>query len=89
MCRMMSVQQYVKRAIETGAVDQQIRAIDIGTTNVDIAVVHRGKLDRPGPASVAEHDLVSEVYHVISGSATLVTGPELVDATRISRSSAS
>jgi len=76
------LQQYVKRAMATGAVDQQVRAIDIGKSNVDVAVVHRGKLDKPGAASVAEHDLVSEVYHVISGSATLVTGPELVDAKR-------
>ncbi len=31
---------------------------------------------------MAEHDLVSEVYHVISGSATLVTGPDLVGKQR-------
>jgi mannose-6-phosphate isomerase-like protein (cupin superfamily) len=76
------LQAYVKRAIATGAVDQQVRAIDIGKINVDIGVVHRGKLAAPAPASVAEHDLVSEVYHVIDGSATLVTGPELVDKAR-------
>jgi mannose-6-phosphate isomerase-like protein (cupin superfamily) len=34
------------------------------------------------PGAVAEHDLVSEVYHVMSGSATLVTGPDLVGKTR-------
>ena len=32
--------------------------------------------------SVAEHDLVSEVYHIIDGSATLVLGPDLVDKQR-------
>jgi len=32
-------------------------------------MVHRGKLDAPNPQSVAEHDLVSEVYHIIDGSA--------------------
>jgi mannose-6-phosphate isomerase-like protein (cupin superfamily) len=31
---------------------------------------------------VAEHDFVSEVYHVIEGSATLVTGPDLVGKKR-------
>jgi len=31
---------------------------------------------------VAEHDLVSEVYHVISGSATLVLGPDIVNRQR-------
>src|SRR5205814_258288 len=32
--------------------------------------------------SVAEHDLVSEVYHIIDGSATLVTSPEIVGMKR-------
>ena len=76
------LQAYVKRAIANNIVDQQVRALDIGKTNVDIAVVHRGKLAAPANNSVAEHDLVSEVYHVIDGSATLVTGPNLVGAQR-------
>ncbi len=59
--------------------DQQVRALDVGKTNVDIAVVYRGKLAAPAKQSVAEHDKVSEVYHVIDGSATLVTGPDIVD----------
>jgi mannose-6-phosphate isomerase-like protein (cupin superfamily) len=76
------IQAYAKRAIATGAIDQQIRAVDIGKSNVDIAVVYRGKLAAPAPDSVAEHDQVSEVYHVIDGSATLVTGPDLVGKKR-------
>ena len=31
---------------------------------------------------MAEHDLVSEVYHIISGSATLVLGPDIVNRQR-------
>src|SRR6516225_8561676 len=30
----------------------------------------------------AEHDLVSEVYHVIDGSGTLVLGPDILDMKR-------
>jgi mannose-6-phosphate isomerase-like protein (cupin superfamily) len=60
--------------------DQQIRAVDVGKSNVDIGVVYRGKLTGNSPA--AEHDLVSEVYHVLDGSATLVTGPDIVDEKR-------
>ena len=71
---------YQEIAIATGVTDQQVRSIDIGKTNVQIALVRRGKLDAPAPRSVAEHDLVSEVYYVISGSGVNVTGPELVDA---------
>ena len=58
---------------------ESIVVLDVGKTNVDVAVVHRGKLAAPAPQSVAEHDQVSEVYHVIDGTATLVTGPDLVD----------
>jgi mannose-6-phosphate isomerase-like protein (cupin superfamily) len=72
----------VKRAVATNAVDQQVRAVDAGKTNVDIGIVHRGKLDKPAAASVAEHDLVSEVYHVMDGSATLVTGPDILEMQR-------
>ncbi len=76
------VQAYVKRAQDNGLTDQQIRAVSIGKANVGIGVVYRGKLDKPKNNSVAEHDLVSEVYHVIDGSATLVTGPDIVDMKR-------
>ena len=60
-------------------IDQQMRAIDIGKSRVDVALVHRGKLDKLGGRSVAEHDLVSEVYYILSGSGTNRTGPDLVD----------
>lgn len=75
------IQAYVKRAIANKLTDQQIRQVDIGKANVGIAVVHRGRLNNP-EANVAEHDLVSEVYHVIDGSATLVLGPDLVGKER-------
>jgi mannose-6-phosphate isomerase-like protein (cupin superfamily) len=74
------IQAYLKRAQDNGLTDQQTRAVDIGKVNIGIGVVYRGKLDKPG--SVAEHDLVSEVYHVLDGSATLVTGPDIVDMKR-------
>jgi mannose-6-phosphate isomerase-like protein (cupin superfamily) len=41
-----------------------------------------GKLDAPAPDSVAEHDLVSEVYYIMSGSGTLVLGPDIADLKR-------
>ncbi len=74
------VQAYVDRAIANNLVDQQIRAVDIGKSNLDVGVVRRGKLEKPGEA--AEHDFVSELYHVIEGSATLVLGPDLVGKER-------
>ena len=73
---------YTKKAIAERLVDQQVRDIDIGKAHVGIGMVYRGKLDKPAPDSVAEHDHVSEVYHVISGSATLVLGPDITNRQR-------
>jgi mannose-6-phosphate isomerase-like protein (cupin superfamily) len=67
--------QYFAR-VKTAVADQQVRALDAGKTNVDIGVVYRGKIN--GTPNVAEHDQVSEVYHVIEGTATLVTGADIV-----------
>src|SRR5437667_2420349 len=73
------LEAYTKKAVAEKLIDQQVRDIDIGKARVGIGMVHRGKLDKPAPNSVAEHDHVSEVYHVISGSATLVLGPDILN----------
>jgi len=74
--------RYTRKAIAEKLIDQQVRDIDIGKSRIGIGMVHRGKLDKPAPDSVAEHDQISEVYHVISGSATLVLGPDIVNRQR-------
>ena len=74
------IQAYLKRAPARAAnavADQQVRAVDVGKSHVDIGVVYRGGTQAEGSA-VAEHDQVSEVYHVLDGSATLVTGSDIV-----------
>jgi mannose-6-phosphate isomerase-like protein (cupin superfamily) len=73
---------YTKKAIQEGHIDQQVRDIDIGKARVGIGMVYRGKLDAPNPDSVAEHDQISEVYHIISGSGTLVLGPDITKRQR-------
>jgi hypothetical protein len=72
------VDAYIAKAVAEKLIDQQARDIDIGKAHIGIGVVHRGKLDSPAPESVAEHDLVSEVYHIIDGAATLVTSPDII-----------
>jgi mannose-6-phosphate isomerase-like protein (cupin superfamily) len=76
------LQAYTKKAIAEKLTDQQVRDIEIGKAHVGIGMVYRGKLDKPAPDSVAEHDLVSEVYHIIDGSATLVLGPDITNRQR-------
>lgn len=73
---------YAKKAIEEKLVDQQVRDINIGKAHVGIGMVYRTRLDKPEPNSVAEHDQVSEVYHIIEGTATLVLGPDIVNRQR-------
>jgi len=76
------LQAYTKKAIAEKLTDQQVRDVEIGKAHVGIGMVYRGKLDAPAPDSVAEHDLVSEVYHIIDGSATLELGADLVGKKR-------
>ena len=76
------IQEYWKKAMAEGRVDQQARDVDIGKAHIGIGVVHRTKLDAPGAESVAEHDLVSEVYYIVSGSGTLVLGPDITNMKR-------
>ena len=76
------IDAYTRKAIAERLTDQQVRDVNIGKAHVGIGMVYRTKLDQPQPNSVAEHDQVSEVYHIISGSATLMLGPDIVNRQR-------
>ena len=76
------IDAYVQKAINEKLTDQQVRDVELGKAHVGVGVVHRGKLASPAPESVAEHDQVSEVYHIIDGGATLMLGPDIVGAKR-------
>ena len=76
------LEAYTKKAIAERLTDQQVRDVELGKAHVGIGMVYRGKLDRPAADSVAEHDQVSEVYHIISGSATLMLGPDITNRQR-------
>ena len=76
------IDAYVKKAMAEKLTDQQIRDVEIGKAHIGVGIVHRPRLTAPPANAVAEHDLVSEVYHIIDGTATLMTGPDLVGAQR-------
>jgi mannose-6-phosphate isomerase-like protein (cupin superfamily) len=60
--------------------DQAIRIVSIkGEYNVGMGVVSRLKTTRREAPSAIEHSQITEIYHVISGSGTLVTGGTLKD----------
>jgi len=76
------LQAYTKKAVSENLLDQQVRDIEIGKAHVGIGMVHRKKIDAPAKDSVAEHDQVSEVYHIIDGTAMLVLGPDITNRQR-------
>lgn len=59
--------------------DIPIRTVDAGGHNVGIGVVKR---PAGGTGGSASHDHVTEVYHILDGSGTLVTGGTHVDPQR-------
>src|SRR5947207_14202777 len=76
------LEAYTKKAVAERRLDQQVRDIEIGKAHIGIGMVYRGKLDKPATDSVAEHDLVSEVYHIVEGTATLMLGPDITNRQR-------
>jgi len=55
--------------------DQAIRVVSINDEyNVGVGVVHRAKTDGPSHSGAIEHSQITEIYHVMEGNATLVTG---------------
>jgi len=54
-----------------------LRVVDAGGHNIGVGVLYRAEGDKQ---TAALHYKVSEVYHVIKGSATFVTGGTLVNA---------
>ena len=75
------ISKYMQVGRDKGITDQQLRSIDVGRAKVQIAVAHRGRLEQR-IGRVAEHDLVTEVYYVLSGSGDIMTSPELIDSVR-------
>lgn len=74
------IDAYLKRAMERSIVDQQIRSVDVGKSQVGIGIVTRSKVGQGSAGEgVAEHEQISEIYYVIDGSGTILTGPNLVN----------
>ena len=66
----------VAAAPEDRVSDQQIRMVDAGGHNVGVGVVSRPATDRGG---AIQHHKQTEVYRVLEGVGTLVTGGKLIE----------
>ena len=68
--------QTLEQEKQTGVTDTPIRTVDAGGHHVGIALVHRPK---GAGGAAALHNHVSEVYQVLEGSGTLVTGGTILN----------
>lgn len=68
----------LKQAPPNGVMDQQIRIVDMGKYNVAVGVLHRAAKAKQ---TAIEHAQVTEVYYIIDGTGTFVTGGAMVDPT--------
>lgn len=65
----------VKQTASQVVSDTQIRVISINDEyNIGVGVVHRARVAGKQTPNAIEHSEITEIYHMISGSATLVTG---------------
>jgi mannose-6-phosphate isomerase-like protein (cupin superfamily) len=63
-----------------GVADQQIKVVDIGAYNVAVGILHRsGKAKQ----TAISHSKVTEIYYVIDGAGTFVTGGTMTDPSPI------
>jgi mannose-6-phosphate isomerase-like protein (cupin superfamily) len=61
-----------------GVSDQQIKVVDVGRYNVAVGILHRsGK----APQNAISHSHVTEIYYVVQGAGTFVTGGVIAGAT--------
>lgn len=73
---------YTAKAVQFAITDQQVRSVDVGKSQVGIGMVTRPHLEPSATirkGSVAEHEQISEVYYIIEGTGTLITGPDLIN----------
>lgn len=59
--------------------DEEIRIVDVGRENLGVAVLRRGALKPGATVTALNHVQLTEIYYVISGSGTLMTGGEVTN----------
>lgn len=75
------IQALVQKTASDRISDQAIRVVSInGEYNVGVGVVHRSKTSGAQAGGGIEHSQITEIYHVMEGNATLVTGGSMDNA---------
>ena len=71
----------LQKAPATSVSDQPIRVVDVGGYNVGIFVVNRPKGSKQ--SAILHDNRVCEIYYMLEGAGTLVTGGTLQDPQRV------
>jgi mannose-6-phosphate isomerase-like protein (cupin superfamily) len=59
---------------EGAGTDRQIRVADLGSYQVGVGILRRGPTKPGAPIAAITHSQVTEVFYIVSGSGTIVTG---------------
>jgi mannose-6-phosphate isomerase-like protein (cupin superfamily) len=59
---------------EGAGTDRQIRVADLGSYQVGVGILRRGPTKPGAPVAAITHSQVTEVFYIVSGSGTIVTG---------------
>ena len=74
--------QTVLRGMIGESIDRPLKIVDMGNENFAVGILHRtGEHDTDGVHRGAIHTQLHEVYYILSGGGTLLTGGELSNAT--------
>jgi mannose-6-phosphate isomerase-like protein (cupin superfamily) len=74
--------QTVLTAMIGESIDRPLKIVDMGNENFAVGILHRtGEHDTDGVHRGAIHTQLHEVYYILSGGGTLLTGGELSNAT--------
>src|SRR5262245_40354299 len=66
-----------------GGGDREVRILDLGKFNLGVAVLRRNAT-RPGaPLAGINHSKLTEVYYVVSGSGTFISGGDRSEERRV------
>jgi quercetin dioxygenase-like cupin family protein len=66
------------KGAEGAGVDRQMKIVDLGKLNLAVGILRRGPTKPGAPVGAITHSQVTEAFYVVSGSATLVTGGEVI-----------
>lgn len=79
------IDQALEQTMSNGIKDTALRVVSVGNQyNVGVSVVRRTRVHGQSPPDALQHHAVTEVYEVLAGSGTLVTGGTVLDAKEIS-----